>query len=203
MPWDEGADDCAKHPHPQLGVRRYDARTFVLGEDLRSTWEVPFMYLLIGDKRALLVDADDVAAVKKMPLAWRVIDLMLLISRGPQHLIVVHTHRHLDHRSGDGQFQLFAKTVTVVVLALPATLAKFNGFYRRIDNFIMIDPMRDLLVAVIGAFAVFGADGRGDSRLQALAPRPGARGHCAIAQLSIDKTSGKARSLFALHCSNT
>jgi len=41
------------------------------------------------------------------------------------------------------------------VLALPATLAKFNGFYRRIDNFIMIDPMRDLLAAVIGAALVF------------------------------------------------
>ena len=41
------------------------------------------------------------------------------------------------------------------VLALPATLAKFNGFYRRIDNFIMIDPMRDLLVAVIAAVLVF------------------------------------------------
>jgi hydroxyacylglutathione hydrolase len=41
------------------------------------------------------------------------------------------------------------------VFALPATLAKFNGFYRRIDNFIMIDPMRDLMVAVIAAVVVF------------------------------------------------
>ncbi len=281
MPWDEGADDCAKHPHPPLEVRRYDAETFVLREDLCATWEAPFMYLLIGDRRALLIDTGDVADSRRMPLAQTVIDLMLQSALKPQRLIVVHTHRHLDHRSGDGQFQLFTKTMTVVgydidsvkrfygfkdwpngrarldlgnrivdviptpghnethvafydekttllfsgdflmpgrlliddpaayvasarrvadfvrnkpvagvfgghiemnavgeiydwestyhphehalamtkadVLALPATLAKFNGFYRRIDNFIMIDPTRDLLVAVIAAVLVFAA----------------------------------------------
>jgi hydroxyacylglutathione hydrolase len=278
IPFDEGADDCAKHPHPQLEVRRYDAETFALREDLCATWEAPFMYLLIGDKRALLIDTGDVAPSKKMPLARTVIDLVQQSPLKPQHLIVVHTHRHLDHRSGDAQFSnlpnvrvvgydidsvkrfygftdwpngtahldLGNRVVDVIptpghnethvvfydaettllfsgdflmpgrlliddpaayvasaervadfirnkpvagvlgghiemnvvgevydwestyhphehalamtkadVLALPATLSKFNGFYRRIDNFIMIDPMRDLLVAVIAVVLVF------------------------------------------------
>ena len=278
-PWDEGADDCTKHPHPPLEVRRYDAETFALREDLCATWEAPFMYLLIGDKRALLIDTGDVASLQKMPLAYNVFGLMLRSPLNPYDLIVVHTHRHLDHRSGDAQFATFKKNVTVVgydidsvkkfydfkdwpngvahldlgnrivdviptpghnethvvfydektgllfsgdflmpgrlliddtsayvasarrvadfvrdrpvagvlgghiemnavgdvyewestyhphehalamtkadVLALPVTLAKFNGFYRRIDNFIMIDPMRDLMVAVIAAVLVF------------------------------------------------
>lgn len=277
-PFDEGADDCTKNPHPLLEVRRYDARTFVLREDLCATWEAPFMYLLIGDTRALLIDTGDVADSKKMPLARTVVDLMSQSPLKPQRLVVVHTHRHLDHRSGDVQFaklpnvqvagydidsvkhfygfknwpngiarlDLGNRIVDVVpapghnethvafydekttllfsgdflmpgrlliddpaayvasahrisdflrnkpvagvlgghiemnavgdvydwestyhphehtlamtkadALALPATLAKFNGFYRRIDNFIMIDPMRDLLVAVIGVVLVF------------------------------------------------
>ena len=278
-PWDEGAGDCAKHPHPPLEVHRYDAETFVLREDLCATWEAPFMYLLIGDKRALLIDTGDVADLHKMPLAYDVFGLMLRSPLNPNRLTVVHTHRHLDHRSGDAQFAMFPKTATIAgydidsvkkfygfkdwpngiarldlgnrivdviptpghnethvvfydektrllfsgdflmpgrllisdpaayvasaarvadfvrnkpiagvlgghvemnavgevydwestyhphehplamtkadVLALPATLAKFNGFYRRIDNFIMIDPMRDLLVAVIAVVLVF------------------------------------------------
>jgi glyoxylase-like metal-dependent hydrolase (beta-lactamase superfamily II) len=277
-PFDEGADDCSKHPHPLLEVRRYDAQTFVLRENLCATWEAPFLYLLIGDKRALLIDTGDVASSQKMPLAQTVIDLMSQSPFKPQRLVVVHTHRHLDHRSGDVQFvklsnvrvvgydidsvkkfygfrgwpngiahlNLGSRVVDVIptpghnethvvfydaktallfsgdflmhgrlliddpaayvgsaervadfvrnrpvagvlgghiemnvvgdvydwestyhphehplamtkadVLALPATLAKFNGFYRRIDNFIMIDPMRDLLVAVIAVVLVF------------------------------------------------
>jgi glyoxylase-like metal-dependent hydrolase (beta-lactamase superfamily II) len=278
-PWDEGAGDCSKHPHPPLEVHRYDAETFVLREDLCATWEAPFMYLLIGDKRALLIDTGDVADLHKMPLAYNVFGLMLRSPLNPTRLTVVHTHRHTDHRSGDAQFAMFPKTATIAgydidgvkkfygfkdwpngiarldlgnrivdviptpghnethivfydektrllfsgdflmpgrllisdpaayvasaarvadfvrnkpvagvlgghvemnavgevydwestyhpherplamtkadVLALPATLAKFNGFYRRIDNFIMIDPMRDLLVAVSAVVLVF------------------------------------------------
>src|SRR3984957_10893893 len=75
-PFDEGADDCAKHFHPLLEVRRYDAQTFVLRENLCATWEAPFLYLLIGDHRALLIDTGDVADSRKMPLARTVIDLM-------------------------------------------------------------------------------------------------------------------------------
>jgi len=41
------------------------------------------------------------------------------------------------------------------VLALPATLARFNGFYGRSGHVIMIDPTRNLLVVVIATFAVF------------------------------------------------
>lgn len=275
-PFDEGAEDCAKHPHPLLEVRRYDDTTFALRENLCATWEAPFLYLLVGDKRALLIDTGDVADPKKMPLAQTV--AAILAQHGAPPLTVVHTHRHLDHRAGDAQLARLPNTdvigydidsvkrfygfrnwpngvahldlgdriVDVVpapghnetelvfydekttllfsgdflmpgrlliddqdayvasarrvadflrykpvagvlgghiemnevgevyewestyhphehtlamtkadVLALPATLAKFNGFYRRIDNFIMIDPMHDLLAAVIAAVVVF------------------------------------------------
>jgi len=101
-PWDPGAENCAAHPHPPLEVHRFDSKTFVLRENLCATWEAPFMYLLIGNARALLIDTGDVADAR-MPLAATVYDLL-----GAQHalsLIVAHTHRHLDHRAGDSQFK--------------------------------------------------------------------------------------------------
>src|SRR5580704_1711905 len=102
--WNEGSADCATNPQPPLQEHQYNPQTFILRENLCATFEAPFMYLLIGSSRALLIDTGDVKEASKMPLAQTV---MQLISQGrstPLPLLVVHTHRHKDHRGGDGQF---------------------------------------------------------------------------------------------------
>lgn len=102
--WDQGAANCKTNSQPSLQVHRYNPQTFILRENLCATFEAPFMYLLIGSSRALLIDTGDVEEASKMPLAQTV---MQLISQGestPLPLLVVHTHRHKDHRGGDGQF---------------------------------------------------------------------------------------------------
>ena len=103
--WMEGARDCKANPQPPLEQHALNAGTVVLREGLCSTFEAPFLYLLIGSKKALLIDTGDVADGARMPLAKTV--LGLLPSTGPDSLplVVVHTHRHLDHRAGDAQFQ--------------------------------------------------------------------------------------------------
>jgi hydroxyacylglutathione hydrolase len=277
-PWDAGAEDCASHPAPPLEVHQFDAKTFVLRESLCATWKAPFMYLLVGDRRALLIDTGDVADPRKMPLAQTVEEILAQSGSPRLPLLVVHTHRHPDHRAGDPQFahlprvelvgydldsvkrfygfagwpsgiahiDLGQRIVDVVptpghdethvafydrntallfsggffmpgiliigdtaadiasakrmadfvrnrpvravlgghvevnaagdafdwkstyhphehalalmktdVLKFPATLAKFNGFYRRVDHRIMINPMRDLMAAIIAASVVF------------------------------------------------
>jgi glyoxylase-like metal-dependent hydrolase (beta-lactamase superfamily II) len=53
----------------------------------------------------MLIDSGDVADPQKMPLAKTVLDLLPSVGSGKLPLLVVHTHRHLDHRAGDGQFQ--------------------------------------------------------------------------------------------------
>jgi len=102
--WNEGSKDCIKNPQPPLQVHRYNAQTFILRESLCATYEAPFIYLLIGKTKALLIDTGAVADAKTMPLAQTVISL--LSNEGSRlPLMVVHTHGHLDHRSGDGQFR--------------------------------------------------------------------------------------------------
>ncbi len=103
--WNEGAADCTKAPQPPLQVHRYNAQTFILRESPCVTFEAPFMYLLIGSSRALLIDTGDVADPKQVPLAKTVMDLLPEIGDAKMPLIVVHTHGHLDHRAGDPQFQ--------------------------------------------------------------------------------------------------
>jgi hydroxyacylglutathione hydrolase len=99
--WNEGAEDCSKAPQPPLQVHRYNETTFILRENPCATYEAPFIYLLVGATRALLIDSGDVSDPQSMPLARTVLSL-LPPANFP--LLIVHTHGHLDHRMGDGQF---------------------------------------------------------------------------------------------------
>lgn len=99
--WREGASDCKKNPQPPLQVHRYNGQTFILRESLCATYEAPFLYLLAGSERALLIDTGAVRDAREMPLAQTV---RALLPQPGFPLLVVHTHGHLDHRSGDEQF---------------------------------------------------------------------------------------------------
>jgi hydroxyacylglutathione hydrolase len=100
--WNEGSANCAKNPQAAIQVHAYNSNTFILRENLCSTSEAPFLYLLIGSTRALLIDTGDVADPKTMPLADTVMHLLPGEGTGKLSLLVVHTHRHQDHRAGDG-----------------------------------------------------------------------------------------------------
>jgi hydroxyacylglutathione hydrolase len=102
--WNEGAADCATNKQGPLQVHAYNSSTFILRENPCVTYEAPFMYLLVGSAKVLLIDTGDVADDKQVPLASTVMGLLPGESRAKLPLVVVHTHGHLDHRSGDAQF---------------------------------------------------------------------------------------------------
>ena len=110
--WNEGSSDCVKNPQPPIQVHRYNAETFILRENLCATYEAPFIYLLIGKTKALLIDTGAVTDASTMPLAQTVISL-LENSGSRLPLMIVHTHGHLDHRSGDDQFRTLPNVVVV------------------------------------------------------------------------------------------
>jgi hydroxyacylglutathione hydrolase len=103
--WDPGAMTCPAGETKPIQVHHYDARTIVLREKLCSTWEAPFMYLLIGNKQALLIDTGDIADPNLMPLEALVMSLLPEESAATIPLLVLHSHGHLDHRAGDPQFE--------------------------------------------------------------------------------------------------
>lgn len=111
--WDPGSTDCAVRSGPALQVHRYDARTFILREGLCATFEAPFMYLLIGSQKALLIDSGDVADPGKVALARGVLELLPVTGSHRLPLLVVHTHRHMDHRAGDRQLMGLPDTLVV------------------------------------------------------------------------------------------
>jgi hydroxyacylglutathione hydrolase len=113
MYWNEGAKDCKANPQAPIEVHAYNAQTFILRQNLCATFEAPFMYVLIGSTKALLIDTGDVADPNQMPLAQTVTRLLPGDGSSKLPLLVVHTHRHLDHRGGDEQFAHLPNTQVV------------------------------------------------------------------------------------------
>jgi hydroxyacylglutathione hydrolase len=111
--WNEGAPNCVNHPQPPLQVHQYNSQTFILRENPCATFEAPFMYLLIGSRKALLIDTGDVADPNRMPLAKTVLSLLPGDASAKIPLLVVHSHRHGDHRAGDAQFTHLANVQVV------------------------------------------------------------------------------------------
>ena len=95
---------------PKWQIHAYNPTFTILRESGCTNYEKPFLYLITGSERALLVDtgagASDAATV-----------VMKLVGSKP--LIVRHSHAHGDHTAGDKGFDGLPN-VTLV----PATVAK-------------------------------------------------------------------------------
>lgn len=122
--WDEGAADCATVRWAPLQVHAFDDRTFILRQSPCASFEANFIYLLVGDERALLIDSGAMADAGRMPLAKRVLERLPLRDGKPLPLIVAHTHSHRDHREGDAQFASMPG-----VQVVPADLEGVRRFY--------------------------------------------------------------------------
>jgi hydroxyacylglutathione hydrolase len=91
--WDDGTSSTG----PDHQVHWYDDRTAISRQALRTNFEGPFLYLLLGSERALLLDTGTGHA------DLRAVVGELLAGQGLE-LVVAHTHGHGDHTGGDSQF---------------------------------------------------------------------------------------------------
>lgn len=90
--WDDGTDPSSTDHQ----VHWYDDRTAIIRQALHTNFEGPFVYLLLGETRALLLDTGTGHA-----------DLPALVHElvGNRGLVVAHTHGHGDHVGGDAGFE--------------------------------------------------------------------------------------------------
>jgi len=108
---------------PVAQVQALDADTFVIRQSVKTNFEAPFLYLLFGNKRVLLVDTGAENGVIR-PVVDRVIAQWLAAHhRRAIPLVVAHSHSHGDHIAGDAAF--LARPDTLVVGTRPEDVAKF------------------------------------------------------------------------------
>jgi len=123
--WNHGAAGEAP-----VQVHAYDPHTYVLRQSKATSYEAPFLYLLFGNERAILLDTGATKEAGVFPLRQTVDGLiegwLAQHPRDDYELVVAHTHAHGDHVAGDGQFE--GRPVTTVVPHQPEKVAAFFGF---------------------------------------------------------------------------
>lgn len=130
--WNAGAEDCAAMPQPPLQLHVYEPQTFILRQSPCADYEANFLYLLVGENKALLIDTGAVANLKLMPLANTVLALLPGEGTSRLPLLVMHTHGHRDHRDGDPQFASLPG-VEIVPAKLPENVVHLDLGGRVVD----------------------------------------------------------------------
>lgn len=106
--WLHGAANCASNTDPAIQVIRYNDRTWILRQNKCLNYEAPFMFLLVGEQKALLLDTGATPDSSKFPL-YRTVRQILqsweAAHSSKLELVVAHTHNHGDHRAADEQFR--------------------------------------------------------------------------------------------------
>jgi hydroxyacylglutathione hydrolase len=115
--WHAGWPSAKHDPAPEIQVHAFDESTLILRQNMSVHFEAPFLFLLFGTDRALLLDTGATADPAYFPLRRTVdealADWLDLHPRTSYGLVVAHTHGHGDHIAGDGQFADRPDTVVV------------------------------------------------------------------------------------------
>jgi hydroxyacylglutathione hydrolase len=121
QPWIDGTESS----EPQTQLQLYDDDTYVMRQSLRTSSEGPFLYLLFGRDRALLLDTG-AGGMEIRPAVDAAIGKWLAAhNRASIPLVVAHSHGHGDHIAGDAEFT--GRPDTTVVSVKPREVAAFFG----------------------------------------------------------------------------
>jgi len=121
QPWNSGVD-----PHePPFQVQVIDPDTYVLRQSLWTSFEAPFLYLLFGDDRALLIDTGVEGVDLRGEVDRLIAQHLADTGRASLPLVVMHTHGHGDHVGGDAEF--IDRPDTVIVGHSAEEVAAFFG----------------------------------------------------------------------------
>ncbi|MEL7353242.1 MAG: MBL fold metallo-hydrolase [Cyanobacteria bacterium P01_A01_bin.116] len=128
--WIHGSVSAKHNTDPDIQVHAYNEHTFILRQNMAVHVEAPFMFLLFGNERAILLDTGATRSPDFFPLRQTIdsliADWLSKHSRPHYPLVVAHTHLHRDHFEADSQF-IDRPNTTVVGKSLKETLA-FYGF---------------------------------------------------------------------------
>jgi glyoxylase-like metal-dependent hydrolase (beta-lactamase superfamily II) len=106
-----------------MQVQRYDADTYVIRQSVKTNFEAPFLYLLFGKDRALLLDTGAGGLQVRPTIDGVIAGWLKAHHRSSIPLVVAHSHSHGDHRMGDAEFK--DRPDTIVVGWTPPEVAAF------------------------------------------------------------------------------
>ncbi len=114
LAWNTGGPKCMEMPEWQ--VHEYNPDLFILRQSGCTDYEKPFLYLLFGKERALLLDTGSRHGNLVPALQHTVHQWLLRNNRESIPLIVAHSHSHSDHVAGDAELQALKDPAMPIVL---------------------------------------------------------------------------------------
>jgi hydroxyacylglutathione hydrolase len=128
--WIHGSVSAKHNSDPDIQVHAYNEHTLILRQNMAVHCEAPFMFLLFGNERAMLLDTGATRSPDFFPLRQTVDTLMdqwlEAHPRSRYPLVVAHTHLHRDHFEADSQF--LDRPDTVIVKKSLTDTIEFYGF---------------------------------------------------------------------------
>lgn len=139
--WIHGSPSAKHNTDPDIQVHAYDEHTFILRQNMAINYEAPFLFLIFGNTRAVLIDTGATESAQFFPLR-RVVDDLLgrWLAEHPRDgytLLVLHTHGHGDHIAADAQFT--DRPHTTVVRADRNSAWGYFGFTDNPDRVARVD----------------------------------------------------------------
>lgn len=110
---------------PSAQVQALDADTFVIRQSIATNFEAPFLYLLFGRDKALLIDSGAENGKNRQVVDQIIADWLAANKRTAIPLVVAHSHSHGDHIAGDAAFR--ERPDTTVVGLKPSDVSSFFG----------------------------------------------------------------------------
>jgi hydroxyacylglutathione hydrolase len=95
--WIHGAKKRGKCADPPIQVHQHDRHTYLFRQSKAVNYEAPFMFLLLGNERALLLDTGATADPSRLPLRETIDGL---ITRWPRPGSYVHDDFIIWHGTG-------------------------------------------------------------------------------------------------------
>lgn len=110
---------------PVTQVQSLDRDTFVIRQSVKTNFEAPFLYLIFGRDKALLVDTGAKDGQIRPTVDRLVTEWLAEHHRTEIPLVVAHSHSHGDHIAGDAAFR--ERPNTTVIGLQPADVAESFG----------------------------------------------------------------------------
>lgn len=96
--------DCGGS-EPEMQVHAYNDDLYIIRQSKCATYEAPFLYLIFGSDKVLLIDTGANPSVDVKAAVDTIIDDWLVRNgQASIELIAAHSHKHFDHVQGDAQF---------------------------------------------------------------------------------------------------
>jgi len=166
--WRHGVRPGSGDVESAIQVHRHDEHTYVIRQSKTVSYEGPFLYLLFGRDRALLLDTGATGDPTLCPVRETVDQLFATWlaehRRTSYALVVAHTHGHSDHVAGDPQFE--GRSETTVVGSDRRSVADFFGLTRWPEEVVQLDLGGRVL-------EITGIPGHDDSSIAILDPWSG------------------------------